>query len=70
MKDGWFGPTGLGMGLRPTGLQGWLVTFIFLLAAVALARLTHDVGSGRWIGMGCLVTCYFIVMMLTTEEKA
>ncbi len=68
MKDGWFGPTGLGIGLRPTGLQGWLVTVIFLLAA--LARLTHGMGPGRWVAMGCLVTVYFIVMMLTTEEKA
>lgn len=70
MKDGWFGPTGLGIGLRPTGLQGWLVTIIFLLAAVVLARLTYGAGAARWIGMGCLVTFYFIVMMLTTEEKA
>ncbi len=70
MKDGWFGATGLGVGLRPTGLQGWLVTIIFLLSAVVLAQLTHGAGAGRWIAMGSLITFYFIVMMLTTEEKA
>jgi hypothetical protein len=70
MKDGWFGPTGLGIGLRPTGLQGWLVTVIFLLAAALLARLTSGIGVAHWICMGWLVTVYFIIVMLTKMEKA
>lgn len=59
MKSGWFGPKPFGGGARPTGWQGWLVTFLFVVAMIGTALVANDLRL--WVQGGLLVLLLAVI---------
>jgi len=59
MKSGWFGPKAFGIGARPTGWQGWLVTLFFVIAMVGTTLVSDDLRL--WVQGGLLLLLFGVI---------
>ena len=70
---GWFGPKTFGWGVSPASWQGWLVTALFILAAIAAFRVpTIQWGWPGWsrqaIYAGDLILFLLVVWLTYADE--
>jgi hypothetical protein len=65
-KKAWFGKKYIGWGVRPVSLEGWLVTFVFLIAIVANMTYNHKTTTGYAI-LAVILIIFFIIARLTGD---
>lgn len=65
-KKAWFGKKYIGWGFRPVSLEGWLITFVFLIAVVGDITYNHKTTIG-YVILAVILIIYFIIARLTGE---
>jgi len=70
MKRGWFGPKLFGWGASPISWEGWVATFIFVIAMGGTGLLFPGGAAEAWIARGVVLAAYLAVVALTYSSRA
>jgi hypothetical protein len=65
-KKAWFGKKIIGWGIRPVSLEGWLVTFVFLIAIVTNLAYNKKTATDYAI-LAVILIIFFIIARLTGD---
>jgi len=70
MPPGWFGSKRIGWGVRPTSLQGWAVTGLYVVLVLLLARALAARHVALFIAsLVVLTAAYLVVAGLTNRSR-
>lgn len=71
MKRGWFGPKVFGWGASPASWEGWLATFVMILAMVGAGLIIDPAdGAFAWSARGLIIAVYLAVVAFTYRSDA